>query len=105
MHKLIAFFAAVLVIPFTACNAQEAGNDAGYGYNPQLPSPQSSLIPTLNVADAKGWPQGLKPIPAPEFSVQSFAQGLEHPRWIYVLPNGDVLVAETDAPPKPEDGK
>ena len=51
----------------------------------------------------KGWPEGVMPTPAPGLKVQAFAQGLQHPRWLYVLPNGDVLVAETDAPPKPED--
>jgi glucose/arabinose dehydrogenase len=48
---------------------------------------------------------GTKPVAAPGTVVARFAEGLDHPRWIYVLPNGDVLVAETNAPPKPEDGK
>ena len=38
-------------------------------------------------------------------AVSAFASGLDHPRWLYVLPNGDVLVAETNAPPRPDDGK
>jgi glucose/arabinose dehydrogenase len=79
--------------------------DAGVGPNPQIPMPAKSLIPTLNIAPAKGWGDGDKPVPAPGLSVTAFATGLDHPRWLYVLPNGDVLVAETNAPPKPEDAK
>jgi glucose/arabinose dehydrogenase len=77
----------------------------GTGPNPVLPPPEKSLIPTVSIAPAKGWPQGATPVAAQGLKVGAFAQGLEHPRWVYVLPNGDVLVAETNAPPKPEDGK
>jgi glucose/arabinose dehydrogenase len=62
------------------------------------------LAPTVQIAPARGWRDG-KPIAAPGFSVDAFATGLAHPRWLYVLPNGDVLVAETNAPPKPEDAR
>ncbi|MEK0086097.1 PQQ-dependent sugar dehydrogenase [Benzoatithermus flavus] len=79
--------------------------EAGFGPNPALPPPNPTLIPTVEVASAEGWPQGAKPVAAPGLAVAAFATGLEHPRWLYVLPNGDVLVAETDAPPKPEDRK
>nr|WP_245549253.1 sorbosone dehydrogenase family protein [Noviherbaspirillum massiliense] len=79
--------------------------EAGIGPKPTLPPPDKSMIPTVNIAPAKGWPEGGKPQAAAGFSVQAFATGLEHPRWLHVLPNGDVLVAETNAPPKPEDGK
>src|SRR5262249_47662938 len=61
--------------------------------------------PTVKVARARGWAQGAKPAPAPGLEVAAFAMALAHPRWLYVLPNGDVLVAETAAPPKPEDAK
>ncbi|MDV6332922.1 sorbosone dehydrogenase family protein [Asticcacaulis sp. 201] len=77
----------------------------GFGPNPKLPSPNKTLLPTVKVADAVGWPDGGKPVAAPGLSVDAFARGLDHPRWIYVLPNGDVLVAETNAPPKPDDAK
>src|ERR1700738_2692375 len=79
--------------------------EAGMGPNPQIPPPEKSLLPTLYIAPAKGWPRGGKPVPAAGLTVTAFATGLAHPRWLYVLPNGDVLVAETNAPPKPEDGK
>src|SRR6185436_17038969 len=51
-----------------------------------------------------GWPENAKPEAASGMAVSAFATGLEHPRWVYVLPNGDVLVAESAAPPKPEQG-
>jgi hypothetical protein len=79
--------------------------EAGVGPHPQLPPPEKSLFPTLHIAPAKGWPPGGKPIAGAGLSVTAFATGLDHPRWLYVLPNGDVLVAETNAPPKPADGK
>jgi glucose/arabinose dehydrogenase len=79
--------------------------EAGMGPNPALPEPSKSLIPTVNVAPAESWGVGTKPTAAPGTTVTAFASQLEHPRWLYVLPNGDVLVAETNAPPKPEDGK
>ena len=76
-----------------------------YGAQPVLPDPQTSLLPTVNIAPAKGWPAGAMPTPAAGLKVQAFAGNLAHPRWLHILPNGDVLVAETDAPPKPEDSK
>ena len=77
----------------------------GTGPSPKLPEPNKTLIPTVNIAPAIGWPAGAKPTAAPGTQVAAFAEGLDHPRWLYVLPNGDVLVAETNAPPKPDDGK
>ena len=77
----------------------------GTGPSPKLPEPNKTLIPTVNIAPAVGWANGAKPIAAPGTQVAVFAEGLDHPRWLYVLPNGDVLVAETNAPPKPEDSK
>ena len=79
--------------------------DVGFGADPKLPAPEHALIPTVNIAPAVGWPAGTLPNPAPGTQVAAFAGGLDHPRWLYVLPNGDVLVAETNAPPKPDDGK
>jgi glucose/arabinose dehydrogenase len=78
---------------------------AGIGPNPTLPAPNPTLIPTINQADAIGWPAGGKPVAGPGLSVSAFASGLDHSRWLYVLPNGDVLVAETNSPPKPDDMK
>ena len=75
----------------------------GTGPSPKLPEPNKTLIPTVNIAPAIGWPQGNKPVAAAGTQVVAFAEGLEHPRWLYVLPNGDVLVAETNAPSKSDD--
>jgi glucose/arabinose dehydrogenase len=78
---------------------------ADVGPNPTLVEPVTSAIPTVKVAEAKGWAPGTGPTAAPGLRVNALVTGLEHPRWVYVLPNGDVLVAETNAPPRPEDGK
>ena len=99
-------------VPFLIACALLAGCEtaslpfrAGTGPEPTLPAPNPSLIPTVHIAPAKGWPHGGTPTAAPGLAVKAFATGLEHPRWIYVLPNGDVLVAESNAPAKPDDGK
>jgi glucose/arabinose dehydrogenase len=89
---------ATLVLSLSA-NAQNT-YPGGWGPNPVLPAPERSLIPTLNVAPAEPWPKGTHPVPAPGLAVSAYASGLEHPRWVYVLPNGDVLVAETNKPPE-----
>ncbi len=78
---------------------------AGTGPNPQLPQPRPTLLPTVLIAPAKGWPQGAKPKPAEGLAVQAYAIGLTHPRMLHVLPNGDVLVAESNGPERPDDGK
>ena len=71
---------------------------ASYGPTPTLPEPHPTFMPTVNVAPAVGWPQGALPTAAPGTQVKALASGLDHPRWLYVLPNGDVLVAESNAP-------
>ena len=94
-----------LVLAVTACSTARLPVTAGMGPDPALPAPEHSPIPTVHVADARGWPPGAGPTPAAGLVVTRYAEGLDHPRWLCVLPNGDVLVAETNAPPKPEDGK
>lgn len=89
----------------SAAGAANQGYPTGYGPNPVLPKPEKKLIPVLNIAPADPWPPGGKPVAVAGLQVLAYANGLDHPRWLYVLPNGDVLVAETNAPPKPEDGK
>jgi glucose/arabinose dehydrogenase len=78
---------------------------AGTGPSPVLPAPDTSLIPMVHVVKARGWPAGGAPVAADGTTVAAFASGLDHPRWLHVLPNGDVLVAETNAPPRPDDAK
>lgn len=96
-----------LLLPLAGCNDPQDTKTAeqSYGTSPELPAPKSSLIPTINVATATSWPTGAKPVAAAGMAVNAFASGLDHPRTVYVLPNGDVLVAESNAPPKPDDGK
>ena len=75
------------------------------GVRPLIPRPKESVIPVINVVTAKPWSDGGMPSAAPGLAVRPFARELDHPRWLYVLPNGDVLVAETNAPKRPDDGK
>lgn len=99
--------AGALVAACAAVSGQGTGttaNGGGYGANPTLPKPRPTLIPTINIAVAKGWPGGAMPKPARGLKVNAFAGGFDHPRWLHVLPNGDVLVAESNAPAKKESG-
>ncbi|HEY9027380.1 MAG TPA: sorbosone dehydrogenase family protein, partial [Burkholderiaceae bacterium] len=75
------------------------------GPHPVIKPVDKHVIPTMQVAPAKGWPADEKPAAPAGVAVNAFATNLNHPRWLFVLPNGDVLVAETNAPPKPEDAK
>lgn len=108
MFKLKSQVAVLLLVAggLAACGeSSRLQVSDGMGPSPQLPEPNKTLIPTVNIAPAAGWPAGTKPTAAPGTQVAAFAENLDHPRWLYVLPNGDVLVAETNAPPKPDDSK
>ncbi len=70
------------------------------GKRPDITAPRIQMLPTIGVAKAVGWPKGAMPTAAAGMKVQPFAAGLDHPRWLYRLPNGDVLVAETNSPPR-----
>ena len=90
---------ALLAMACSACAEQATLSvPQGSGPNPQLPAPNPGLLPTVNIAPAVGWPAGGKPTAAAGTQVSAFAEDLDHPRWLYVLPNGDVLVAESNAP-------
>ena len=103
MRYLLAIHTLMLFLAGCAVAGPPSGTDMGE--QPVLPKPVKSLLPTVNIAPAIGWPPGAMPQAAAGLKVTVFAAGLDHPRWITVLPNGDVLVAETNAPPKPDDGK
>ena len=108
LHKslIFTFTFTLTLIPLFGCGQKATMPvEAGMGSTPTLPPPNPGLLPTVNIAPAVGWPPGATPTVASGLAVKAFAIGLDHPRWLYVLPNGDVLVAETNAPPKPEDGK
>jgi len=100
--RLPILLALSSILLFAACESARMPVTAGMGPAPQLPPPQKSLIPTVVVAPAKGWPANRTPVAAAGLKVNAFASGFDHPRWLYVLPNGDVLVAETNAPPRKE---
>lgn len=89
-----------LAATLSACAGQatlKSGEDTGP--DPVIAEPAPSAIPTVNIAPAEGWPANTTPTAASGLTVTAFASGLDHPRWLYVLPNGDVLVAESNAPP------
>ncbi|MDE5457424.1 sorbosone dehydrogenase family protein [Bradyrhizobium sp. CSA112] len=99
---LLAICVGALALPLASCNeSKETATVAQtYGPSPTLPPPEHSWIPTVDIASVNRWPEGAKPVAANGMTVAAFATGLEHPRTVYVLPNGDVLVAESNAPPK-----
>jgi len=78
--------------------------EAVSGANPEITKPRKTLLPTISTADPVGWKDGRKPTPAAGLRVSAFATGLDHPRWMLVLPNGDVLVAESNSPPRKASG-
>ncbi|MEO7385416.1 MAG: sorbosone dehydrogenase family protein [Gammaproteobacteria bacterium] len=94
-----------IILGIAGCGSTALPPGVGYGPTPTLPEPQERLLPTVHIAPAQGWPADAMPAPAEGLVVGAFARNLDHPRWLYVLPNGDVLVAETNAPPRPEDAK
>ena len=106
----LALCVGALALPLVACNdPKDTATDTAtvaqsYGPSPTLPPPEHSWIPTVDIASVNRWPDGAKPTAANGMTVSAFATGLDHPRTVYVLPNGDVLVAESNAPPKPDSG-
>ena len=105
MKKPIAccFTAVFLMLNLAGCgDVATLPESASIGSRPTLPPPHTTLIPTVNIAPATGWPAGATPVAVAGLAVSAYATGLDHPRWLYVLPNGDVLVAETNAPPRPD---
>jgi glucose/arabinose dehydrogenase len=106
MRIVWAIGTLAIVLALSGCGEKaKLSEAAGYGPHPILTEPNPTLIPTINFAKAVGWTKGAKPRAAPGLAVSAFASGLDHPRWLYILPNGDVLVAETSAPPHPDDAK
>ena len=106
LNVTLATLIGVALATLSACSEiATLSVSAGTGPNPTLPAPQNTLMPTVNIAPAIGWTMGAMPQAAMGMRVNAFASDLDHPRWLLVLPNGDVLVAESNAPPKPDDGK
>ena len=110
IRNIGALSALALIAMLPACQTSMshgpvASPVSSLGADPQFPPVDSPLLPVVKVAVATGWPAGTKPSVAPGLAVEPFASGLDHPRWLHVLPNGDVLVAETNAPERPKEGK
>lgn len=104
-HHLPRLCAGATILLLAACGDKSTlPQGADIGPQPELKAPNKTLIPTVNIAKATGWPAGVMPTAAAGLEVNAFATALDHPRWVYVLPNGDVLVAESNAPAKPDTG-
>jgi glucose/arabinose dehydrogenase len=104
MRGLVCLLTTSFLVLLSGCFERTAlPVEAGYGPRPTLPAPDREWIPTLHIAPAKGWSNGTGPVASPGFAAAAYARGLDHPRWLHVLPNGDVLVAETAGPPRPDD--
>jgi glucose/arabinose dehydrogenase len=102
--RLILPISLAIGLAGAALGAHGQAMPPGFGPNPALPAPSRTMLPTMNIAPADPWPKGARPAVAQGLAVAAYASGLDHPRWLYVLPNGDVLVAETNKPPKPDEG-
>ena len=96
----------LIILALAGCGEQATlPASAGIGANPILPAPHPTALPTIKIAPARRWALGATPVAGAGLRVAAFAAGLDHPRWLSVLPNGDVLVAETNSPAKPDDSK
>jgi len=99
-----ALVAAPMVLALAACAPGGAlPVEQGFGANPVLPEAKKQAVPVVKIAKVVGWAAGETPKAAEGLKVAALASGLDHPRWLYVLPNGDVLVAETNSPERPGD--
>ncbi|WP_035822595.1 PQQ-dependent sugar dehydrogenase [Janthinobacterium sp. RA13] len=105
MHRYVCSFLLAAACGASVAHAQAPAMPVGFGSQPALPAPDKQLIPTVNVAPVQRWTADQRPVAAAGLAIHAYARDLDHPRWLYVLPNGDVLVAETNAPPKPDDNK
>jgi glucose/arabinose dehydrogenase len=102
MIRLSWFLIIALVL---GCTTESPPIERTYGERPELQAPETTLIPTVNIAPENRWDDDSGPVVADGFTVTAFARDLDHPRWLYALPNGDILVAESNAPTRPDDNK
>jgi len=103
IHSSAAAAALAAALLLAACGeTAKLPPEAGIGPTPQLPAPNKTLMPTIDIAPAVGWADSAGPKAPDGFVVTALARGLDHPRWVYTLPNGDVLVVESNRPPKPK---
>ena len=89
----------VSALTLAACNDDEAFDvQSQIGPHPNLPPQNEYLFPPMHLATVVGWKAGETPKVAPGLKIEALATGLQHPRSIHVLPNGDILVVESKAP-------
>jgi len=110
MTRALRFIAIILVVfaliavgiwwAFLRSDVAQLSVEAVTGPKPAITAPREQAFPTIAIAKPVGWQGDAKPLPAPGLTVNAFARDLDHPRWLYELPNGDVLVAETSSPPR-----
>ncbi|WP_222247890.1 PQQ-dependent sugar dehydrogenase [Rhizobium leguminosarum] len=84
----------------TACSEDEADPSSEIGANPKLPAQSQYLLPPMHIASVVGWKENEMPVVPKGLQIKAFATGLKHPRAVYLLPNGDILVIESVAPPE-----
>jgi hypothetical protein len=96
--RVVALIGAVVIVVRRMTNGSD---EPAWGSTPAIPAARPQGIPTLKMPTAQGWAQGQTPVAAPGLKVNAFATGLKHPRWIHVLPNGAVLVAEATTAERP----
>ena len=101
MRKSLLMIASALAL--ASCDSGHPPPKSNFGTHPMLPAPAPQTIPTMNVNSIAPWPAGAAPSAPAGFTVTRYAENLKHPRWLYVLPNGDVLVAEAAPPLTPMD--
>jgi glucose/arabinose dehydrogenase len=90
--------ASAPLLALAGCSDDTFDPQSQIGPNPNLPAPRQYLFPPMHLASVVGWKEGEKPTVAQGLKIEALATGLEHPRSLYVLPNGDVLVVESKAP-------
>lgn len=114
MRKILKYAAVAILLILVACgiayyvlsrpDVARFSTAELSGRVPVMASQHVERIPTMNVPEATGWPAGAAPVAAQGLAVRRFAEGLDHPRSMLVLPSGDILVAETQSPPRNEGG-
>ena len=102
--SLLALLAGGAWYLFGRADIARLSVEAVSGAKPNITDPRQQKIPTIKIADVVGWQGSAKPVAATGLSVSQFAADLDHPRWLYELPNGDILVAESNRPETAPEG-
>ncbi len=101
---MLLLIGAAVVLYLVRGQAAQLTVDELTGPHPKITAPKLELLPSIHIANIVHWQGDAKPIAAPGLSVKAFATGLDHPRWLLGLPNGDVLVSESNSPAHPTTG-